>query len=53
MFSQFGVPPEYSFIQTVFINQLKLVWVITIGRVEHDLVRHRVARAYQSHLGRR
>jgi len=52
MFSQFGVPPEYSFIQTVFINQLKLAWVIIIGRVKSDLSRARVARAYRSSIGR-
>lgn len=50
MFTQFGVPPEYSLYQTVIINQLKLVWVITIGRVESGLHRHSVAKAYRSSL---
>ena len=47
LFSQFGVPPEYSLYQTVIVNQLRLVWVIIIGRVEYDLNRRRVARHYQ------
>jgi len=50
LFSQFGVPPEYSLYQTVIMNQLKLVWVITIGRVEYGLYRHSIARHYQRHL---
>ena len=50
LFSQFGVPPEYSLYQTVIVNQLKLVWVITIGRVEYDLQRRSVAKHYQSSI---
>lgn len=53
MLSQFGVSPGDSLLlQTIVINQVRLIWALTVVRAQHELHMRQVARAYRSHVGR-
>jgi len=53
MFTQFGVSPGDSLIlQTIVINHVRMIWMLTMVRVQHEMHLRQVARAYRSHIGR-